>query len=201
MFWFPRACDGCVYTTLQQPLPVLLERNSSVFSILQKILVGLQPLISPAHLLSSGSADPTGPDGSRKTKGKEGRGLIHIFQENKKERKGKKSRRETCAFFVLAQGSLGHALKLSRRVRKASQGLSFPRPCVGWSRSVVIRTDDTRASLSVCARGPSVCTRLSLLRVSLRLADCCLCRYSASDAPVSDLRRSSLSSCLLSPVS
>lgn len=116
---------------------------------------GSEPLIGPAHLLSSGSAEPTGPDGSRKTKGKEGRGLIHIFQQNKKERKGKESRRETCAFFALTQGSLGHALKLSRRVRKASQGLSLPRPCVGWSGSVVTRTDDTRASLSVCARGPS----------------------------------------------
>ena len=123
----------------------------------------------------------------KKDQGEGGRGLIHIFQQNKKERKGKESRRETCAFFVLAQGSLGHALKLSRRVRKASQGLSLPRPCVGWSRSVVTRTDDTRASLSVCARGPSVCTRRSLLRVGLRLADCCLCRYSASDAQVSDL--------------
>lgn len=63
--------DGCVYTTLQQPLPVLLERNSSVFSTLQELLVGLEPLIGPAHLLSSGSAEPTVPDGSRKTKGRE----------------------------------------------------------------------------------------------------------------------------------
>ena len=86
------------------------------------MLVGLEPLVSPAHLLGSGSADPTGPDGSRKTKGEEGRGLIHIFQENKKERKGKGSKREKCAFFVVVQGSLDHALKLSRQVRKVDPG-------------------------------------------------------------------------------
>lgn len=155
------------------------------------MLVGLEPLVSPAHLLGSGSADPTGPDGSRKTKGEEGRGLIHIFRENKKERKGKESKREKCAFFVLVQGSLDHTLKLSRQVRKGPQGLSFPRPCMRWSCSSVICTDDTRASFSLCARGPSICTPLSLLRTSLRLADGCPCRCSASGAQVSGLRQSS----------
>ena len=57
MFWFPRAYGSYIYTTLEQPLLVLLERNYSRFSILQKILVGLEPLVSPAHLLGSGSAD------------------------------------------------------------------------------------------------------------------------------------------------
>ena len=98
------------------------------------------------------------------------------------------NKREKCAFFVFAQGSPDHALKLSRRVRKGPQGLSFPRPCVRWSCSGVIRTGDTRASFSLCARGPSVCTRLSLLRTSLRLADGCPCRCSAPGAQVSGLR-------------
>ena len=89
--------------------------------------MSLEPLVSCDHLLGSGSADPTGPTVSRKTKGREGRELINIFQENKKERKGRG--REKCKFFVLIQGSLDYTLKLSRCLRKFSPGFN-PRGCI-----------------------------------------------------------------------